>query len=107
MSLANEESRFQNKGVLLRLVGPSLWFGLAYGSLQTLDIQAESDIIDTQSGSAGEHPDRTKGRAVFSSENRGPFAFSIPFVQKTHLPFWRSPAQDTLQPDEPLLCNIH
>ena len=40
--------------------------------------------IPGQSGSAGKQPDRTKGRAVFSIGNRGPFAFSVPFVLKTH-----------------------
>ncbi len=74
MSLANEESRFQNKGGAFAIGRPIVVVRFSVWVATNPRYQAESDIIDTQSGSAGEHPDRTKGRAVFSSENRGPFA---------------------------------
>ena len=76
---------FRTKGnVSSCLIGPSLGIGLP----RTVDISGETDIIYGQSGSAGEQPDRTKGRVVFSIGDRGPFAFSIPFVLKTP-PVWQ------------------
>ena len=78
-------ARFQNKGdVLSCLISRSLCIGSAHLSPQTVDIQGKTDIIDGQSGSAGEQPDGTKGSGVFSNGNRGRFAFSMPFVLKTH-----------------------
>jgi len=63
---------------------PIVLIGPVPSSPQTLDVQGDPDTIPGQSGSAGEQPNRTKGRAVFSIWNCGPFAFSVPFVLKTH-----------------------
>ena len=87
--LAGANMRFQNKGGYVFVPDrPIVVIGSVpsckYSSPQ-LDIQGDPDTISGQSGSAGEQPDRTKGRVVFSIWNCGPFAFSVPFVLKTHL----------------------
>ena len=85
MRLAGANMRFQNKGGYVFVPDrPIVLIGPVPSSPQTLDVQGDPDTIPGQSGSAGEQPDRTKGRAVFSIGNRGPFAFSVPFVLKTH-----------------------
>ena len=83
--LAGANMRFQNKGGYVFVPDrPIVLIGPVPSSPQTLDVQGDPDTISSQSGSAGEQPDRTKGRAVFSIGNCGPFAFSVPFVLKTH-----------------------
>ncbi len=63
--------RFQNKGACFaRPHSADVCAAMKDGGGDAVGMR---NMLQNQSGSAGEQPDRTKGRAVFSAGNRGPF----------------------------------
>ena len=61
----------------MQLESPTSYAGQGFVDFVSIaavvDFGWHQEYAENQSGSAGEQPDRTKGRAVFSAGNRGPF----------------------------------